>query len=1128
MGWKELGKKKGPSLKPSDAMDSEKSRNVGTLLEKKNATRSSSLVEKKKEEEEKRGNNNNMKARTGGKRERTIVIIEEDCDDDSQNAFEENNNDEERENGRMAGEMKLDGRTPRHEEEEEKRERSNNNKKAKTGGGRGGEMKQQKLIVEKVRKEVWAKKVRSANEDAVKEDIFITFDSSDDTDSDCEITKVLPWLSIPENLRESPSVLIDYDEEIPKVDPGFSIEPISKDCLSQTYVMDLKIRRGKDDAEAELLELLESDENSVLVRRDKLNKFDKQAMAFVDRKTEQFFGYLPRRIAGLFANLVELEVLEISGVLKRSSDENEADENSGDEVKVQGFYVEVTFKMLSNMTITGEEIDTASIMKEKMQFAQRLNEEEFMNDDWAWQMTQLKIRDAILKSTDAASSLFDQSELKVLRSFLTITDSTKTLNANECGLLTTRFLMRKSAWINNHYNMSEEAVNMLVQHQIMFNLSSYDETKIKTDEALRHVFNVQLCLENSKKDEMIYMLDLLKDEVKFENTSWNKATKNDDLRDCLLMAHSMLDSEGKGSVWIECWKASKPIDSLFLSPVFRNAQKYAFFVVFQNNIRIEDIYKAVKGIYRFPNIAIDRKNNNNPLSIPWLTRKEMLEYFRTEEIMCTIAILEESIVNAPAYSIKDPESWNRILELSKEFVDEVISKCEKGVKDDMAWYDRNHDIEKFDARTNKVSICTFVVEVLQNKKKFKEAVKLLIALLSQPFGAKYRGHWYIRLYIDLNHSMKEGRDRDQLQQKLFDVCKCALEDSWVVWADRIELEEKMNAVAFRKNKPKAKVPANYIIPKKIAWNDEDFDNLHGVTLEKDFVTRKKNEQYVKNKIMDDDGKQKEYKGSNKFFFSKDLLYVDDQGMPLSTIDLTVVENEVEEEVELASVEEYSLKFYRRLGWTGIHAEISLWQVLLNLLCYDVTFCPVQDEYFTAWPCEYQLKPIDYSKPDWIWPRRQNIVKQTLLKIKQGLGARMIVENWAKWCVPSDPREFDYVGTYCPSVTEETAVVKARRADFNQHFCPGLARYVEIVKCFDADVLSRICLRWLINPNETLGYGGMPDLFLWNPVERKAMCVEVKSETDKIQFNQKACVGMLRSAGFESRFLRVKDFSKKRR
>ena len=201
---------------------------------------------------------------------------------------------------------------------------------------------------------------------------------------------------------------------------------------------------------------------------------------------------------------------------------------------------------------------------------------------------------------------------------------------------------------------------------------------------------------------------------------------------------------------------------------------------------------------------------------------------------------------------------------------------------------------------------------------------------------------------------------------------------------------------------------------------------------------------------------------------------------------------------------------------------------MNLLCYDVTFCPVQDEYFTAWPCEYQLKPIDYSKPDWIWPRRQNIVKQTLLKIKQGLGARMIVENWAKWCVPSDPREFDYVGTYCPSVTEETAVVKARRADFNQHFCPGLARYVEIVKCFDADVLSRICLRWLINPNETLGYGGMPDLFLWNPVERKAMCVEVKSETDKIQFNQKACVGMLRSAGFESRFLRVKDFSKKRR
>jgi hypothetical protein len=52
---------------------------------------------------------------------------------------------------------------------------------------------------------------------------------------------------------------------------------------------------------------------------------------------------------------------------------------------------------------------------------------------------------------------------------------------------------------------------------------------------------------------------------------------------------------------------------------------------------------------------------------------------------------------------------------------------------------------------------------------------------------------------------------------------------------------------------------------------------------------------------------------------------------------------------------------------------------------------------------------------------------------------------------------------------------------------------------------------------------MPDLFLWDPLKSKVMCVEVKSTNDHIQNNQKACINMLKDANFPVKCLKVNDF-----
>jgi len=414
-------------------------------------------------------------------------------------------------------------------------------------------------------------------------------------------------------------------------------------------------------------------------------------------------------------------------------------------------------------------------------------------------------------------------------------------------------------------------------------------------------------------------------------------------------------------------------------------------------------------------------------------------------------------------------------------------------------------MERFSHRAVECRICNHLVtaiEKLGNNKQYsndcerkahrKRAVALLRALLAQPFYACSRGKWYDRLFVILGH-LKE-------YQNQFYVCKAALEDSWVVWDDLVNFREKIWSITQKNNG--VKVTPHFQMPEKFEMVE---DKLHGVPLSQEYIDRKKRLQKYAN-----------WKGKGISYDARKLVSVDENGKPIDTMDLT--EERQEPEILLSSVEEYSLAYYeQKLHWKGIHTETSLWNTLLPLLFLDVFFYNEFDGLsFNPLPksLEFQSLPLDFSEPEWI-SRRERITRVTLQKIKRGHGAYLLVKNWARWY------GIDCYGIHWTAVKNECehniAVTEQKKR------CLSLTELVEIVRCFESEQLYSISARWIQDPLGTLGQGGMPDLFLWNPKKSKSMCVEVKSTNDRLRPNQIACIHMLKEANFPVKCLKVRDF-----
>jgi Fanconi-associated nuclease 1 len=183
-----------------------------------------------------------------------------------------------------------------------------------------------------------------------------------------------------------------------------------------------------------------------------------------------------------------------------------------------------------------------------------------------------------------------------------------------------------------------------------------------------------------------------------------------------------------------------------------------------------------------------------------------------------------------------------------------------------------------------------------------------------------------------------------------------------------------------------------------------------------------------------------------------------------------------------SVEAMCLSWYRSQGMKGYHAEGGIIRTLFAYLFYDILFAYIPNVFQTA----YQTCPLDLHT-DAFFPCRVSEINHRLVEIANGEAERLIREL--------DERE-----------RENKTCIIGLNWDF------GLNDLLEIVSCFDGAALATIC-KVMAQEYRVRG-GGIPDLFLWDPLRKEVLFSEVKSENDKLSDTQRLWIHVLTSSGIK--------------
>ncbi|KAH8815051.1 VRR-NUC domain-containing protein [Xylogone sp. PMI_703] len=181
-----------------------------------------------------------------------------------------------------------------------------------------------------------------------------------------------------------------------------------------------------------------------------------------------------------------------------------------------------------------------------------------------------------------------------------------------------------------------------------------------------------------------------------------------------------------------------------------------------------------------------------------------------------------------------------------------------------------------------------------------------------------------------------------------------------------------------------------------------------------------------------------------------------------------------------SVEEMCLSWYRTQGKKGYHSEGGIIRTLFAYLFYDVLFLYIPNVFQTA----YQTCPLDLHT-DAFFSSRTSEINHRLVEIANGEAARLVHEV--------DRRERE----------KNTCII-----GLDWGF--ALADLLEIVDCFDDAALATVCK--VMAQEYRMRGGGIPDLFLWDPVKKEVMFAEVKSENDRLSDTQRMWIHVLTGAG----------------
>ena len=181
-----------------------------------------------------------------------------------------------------------------------------------------------------------------------------------------------------------------------------------------------------------------------------------------------------------------------------------------------------------------------------------------------------------------------------------------------------------------------------------------------------------------------------------------------------------------------------------------------------------------------------------------------------------------------------------------------------------------------------------------------------------------------------------------------------------------------------------------------------------------------------------------------------------------------------------SVEAMCLSWYRLQGMKGYHAEGGIIRTLFAYLFCDILFIYVPNVFQTA----YQTCPLDLHT-DAFFSSRLSEINHRLVEIANGDAQRLIREVY--------DREH-----------EKRTCIIGLNWDFK------LVDLLEIVECFDGTALATVC-KVMAQEYRVRG-GGIPDLFLWDPVKKEVLFSEVKSENDRLSDTQRLWIHVLLSAG----------------
>lgn len=202
-----------------------------------------------------------------------------------------------------------------------------------------------------------------------------------------------------------------------------------------------------------------------------------------------------------------------------------------------------------------------------------------------------------------------------------------------------------------------------------------------------------------------------------------------------------------------------------------------------------------------------------------------------------------------------------------------------------------------------------------------------------------------------------------------------------------------------------------------------------------------------------------------------------------------------------TVEDFAIKKLEEKGYSAIHTESSMWNVMWYLLYCDLYWLNIPSAQFHT---KSDMPSDLYGGKDFFMNRKEFIINQTafLLSLSEEKIDKYIQEKYEFYSQRNKSR----IITADPKASTFT-----------------MTMVKEVLKAIGFKNAMPILLQLMYDNSEFRS--GMPDIFAWHPENKAKLFCEVKSYHDKCSINQLYWMNKLQMEEFEVEIMRVVPDSK---